>query len=92
MAEVRDRNYTAGETVETDETTFVGCTFESSTLRYSGGQLPSFDNCSFRDVGWYFSDAALRTIQLLQQINNGGGESGNEMIADLFKPGNLIGD
>jgi hypothetical protein len=92
MAEVRDRNFNPGETVETDETTFIGCNFDSTTLKYSGGQLPSFDQCGFRDVGWYFSDAALRTIQLLQQINNSGGGSGSEMIADLFKPGNLIGD
>ena len=92
MAEYRNRSFSAADTVETDGALFVQCVFDSATLKYSGGQHPSFDTCEFRNVGWYFSDAALRTIQLLQQINNGGGESGNKMIADLFKPGNLIGD
>ena len=89
MTEIRDRTYGEGELVDTDGNSFIGCTFNSSSLRYAGGELPVFEDCSFDNMGWYFTDAALRTIQLLQSLNNSGAEA---MIADLFKPGNYIGD
>ena len=68
----------------------VDCTFESAQLRYAGGGLPSFEDCSFGEPGWYFEDAALRTIQLLQAFANQ--EGGRPFIDDLFKPGNFIGE
>ena len=88
MAEIRNRTYSANETVETDGQTFVGCKFESASLCYDDGVHPIFDNCTFGDIGWYFTGSALRTIQLLQQINDV--ETGGTFIADLFKPGNFI--
>jgi hypothetical protein len=91
MTEVRGRTFT-GETVDVDDTDFVDCTFESATLRYSGGEHPQFENCTVIEAGWYFTGPALRTIQLLQQINNTGGEGGSAFVADLFRPGNLIGE
>ena len=90
MKEVRDRTFAGGEMVDTDGTTFIKCIFESAALRYAGGEHPFFQECTFGDIGWYFTDAALRTIQLLQQINNVG--RGSEFIADLFKPGNYIAE
>lgn len=88
MAEIRDRIFTGDEAVETDGNTFIGCNFESASLRYGGGAHPVFENCTFGDIGWYFTDSALRTIQLLQQINDV--ETGGTFIADMFKPGNYI--
>lgn len=88
MAEIRNRTFTDEETVDTDGNAFIACNFESATLRYSGGPHPTFEDCTFGRSGWYFADAALRTIQLLQQFNNT--TSGAEFIADLFKPGNYI--
>jgi len=90
MAEFRDRTYTGGEQVEVDGHRFVDCTFEKASLRYSGGEHPSFENCTFEDVGWYFTGAALRTIQLLQAQNASDG--GAAMIAEIFKPGNYLSE
>ena len=89
MAEIRDRTF-AGDVVDTDGTNFIGCTFQSVSLRYAGGEHPRFEGCSFDGMNWYFTDAALRTIQLLQSLNAGG--VGEEMVANLFKPGNYIGE
>jgi len=91
MADVRGRTFTGGEPVQTDGTNFIDCVFESAQLRYSGGVLPGFENCSFGQTGWYFDDAALRTIQLLQAFANQAG-GGREFVDDLFKTGNFIGE
>lgn len=88
MTEFRDRNFSAGEAVETDGNRFIKCRFEGAQLRYGGGTHPYFEDCAFEESGWYFTDAALRTIQFLQGIN--GSPGGTEFIADIFKPGNYI--
>jgi len=90
MSEVRDRTYTDSERVDVDGVAFVDCTFESAQLCYAGGEHPTFQTCTFGDMGWYFTGAALRTIQLLQAQNVEGGAQA--MIDDMFKPGNYIGD
>jgi hypothetical protein len=90
MSEVRDRTFTGNETVEVDGTSFFNCRFESASFRFAGGELPQFHDCVFVDVGWYFTGPALRTIQLLQTQNLEGGAAA--MLADLFKPGNVIGE
>jgi hypothetical protein len=87
MAEVRNRTFSDQAMVDIDGTTFIGCNFESASLRYSGGAHPVFEDCAFAETGWYFSDAALRTIQLLQQLHS---QPGSTFIADLFRPGNYI--
>ena len=90
MAEVRDRTFRNGEQVTTDGTTFINCRFESVQLRYGGGAHPMFQDCVFDDSGWYFEDAALRTVQLVQALGNA--ESGRTFIDGLFAPGNYIGE
>jgi hypothetical protein len=89
MEEVRDRAFGKGEKVQTDGRAFAGCRFEGSQLVYGGGPHPEFVDCTFVDTGWYFEDAALRTIQLLQA--NGGDEDGRAFIEELFRPGHYIG-
>jgi hypothetical protein len=90
MEEVRGRTFTGGEQVQTDGATFIDCAFEEASFRYAGGALPSFENCAFGQTGWYFEDAALRTIQLLQAFANQDG--GRAFVDDLFKPGNFISE
>ncbi len=90
MTEIRDRTFTKDEIVDTDGNTFVGCTFESASLRYTGGEHPLFHDCKFENMSWYFTDEALRTIQLLQSLNNSG--VADQLVGELFKPGNYIGD
>jgi hypothetical protein len=88
MEEVRGRTFTDGEQVQTDGRSFIDCAFDSASLRYGGGALPTFEGCSFGQTGWYFEDAALRTIQLLQAF--GAQENGRAFVDDLFRPGNFI--
>lgn len=91
MTEVRGRTFAGGEQVRVDDTSFIDCTFDGAQLRYGGGALPSFENCSFADASWYYEDAALRTIQLLQAFANQEG-AGRAFVEDLFRPGNYIGE
>lgn len=84
--EIRDRSYK--EPVDVDGNHFINCQFDNTQLRYGGGVLPRFDDCLFHNVGWYFHDAALRTIQLLQMQNYEG--QGQAFIDDLFRAGNVI--
>ena len=86
--EIRDQTYR--EPVDVDGNRFVNCRFENTQLRYGGGMLPNFENCHFENVGWYFHDAALRTIQLLQ-VQNRDGEA-EAFINQLFHAGNVIGE
>jgi hypothetical protein len=88
--EFRDRTFKDGERIETEGRTFVNCNFEKVFLRYAGGPHPSFIDCTFGETGWYFEDAALRTVQLLQA--NGNGEGGRRFIEELFKPGFYISE
>ena len=89
MEQVRDRTFNAGELVDTDGVHFSKCHFDGVQLRYAGGELPAFEDCTFANVGWYFDGPALRTVQLLQA--NANAEGGRALIEDLFRPGRYIG-
>jgi len=91
MADVRGRTFSNGEPVQVDETNFIECTFESAQFRYGGGQLPTFQDCTFVSTSWYFHDSALRTVQLLQVFANQEGV-GREFVEKLFSPGNYISE
>jgi uncharacterized protein YjbI with pentapeptide repeats len=90
MEEIKGRTYSDGETIDIDGNIFTDCRFEQATLRYAGGPHPVFNNCDFSGAGWHFSGAALRTIQLLQQINASPGGPG--FVADLFVAGKYFAD
>jgi hypothetical protein len=90
MTEFKGRTYSNGEQIEVDGNSFTACRFEKASLRYSGGPHPVFEDCNFSGAGWHFSDSALRTIQLLQQINASPGGPG--FLADLFLPGKYFAD
>jgi len=78
---IRDQILT-GE-VEIDGRRFVNCRLEGVQLRYSGGDLPVFENCEVADnISWYFQGPALRTIQLLQAQNHQG--AAQPLIDALF--------
>jgi hypothetical protein len=87
MEEIRDRRF-AGEDLTIDGKSFIGCTFESGTIHYAGGALPTFEQCTFGAVQWHFDDAALRTVQLLQMIFNSPG--GFDFIKSLFQHGQIF--
>jgi uncharacterized protein YjbI with pentapeptide repeats len=90
MAEFRDRTFSDGEIVDVDDNRFIDCRFDNAQLRYAGGEHPHFENCQVEDIGWYFTGAALRTIQLLQAQNIEG--QAQAMLEVMFKPGNYYGE
>jgi hypothetical protein len=87
---VRDRKFDASTPVRTDGGHFIGCTFESTTLTYGGGEHPKFEQCSLNGVNWHFTGEALRTIQFLQLINASPG--GPAFVGELFRPGVLLSE
>jgi hypothetical protein len=86
--EIRDKSFDGP--VDTDGNHFIDCRFDAAQLRYGGGPLPRFEQCFFDGVSWYFHDAALRTIQLLQSQNVDG--QNQAFIDGIFRPGNLLGE
>jgi hypothetical protein len=85
MAEISNRVFTGPDPVEADGNHFTGCTFDKVILVYRGGEHPRFDQCTFNGTGWNFAGAALKTIQLLQQI--GASQGGETFVAQIFAPG-----
>ncbi len=85
MPEKRGLTFTERDTVTTDGTTFVECSFERANLVYCGGDQPRFERCRFSYAGWEFGGSALRTVELLRAIN--GSPGGAAFIADLLGPG-----
>ena len=79
---------TLSGTVDVDNVRFTECVFNQVQLRYAGGEHPEFIRCQFDTASWYFTDSALRTIQLLQI--NASDEGGRAMIDQLFAPGYFI--
>lgn len=68
---VRDVTF-RNEDVTVDGKRFEGCSFNNSSLVYSGGGLPSFANCEFNNVTLQFSGAASNTLRYLNGLNQGG--------------------
>ena len=91
MSETRDQMIPAGDPIDIDGRRFINCTFEPAVrFRYSGGELPFFENCTITTMGWLFAGAALRTIQLLQAQNVEG--HAQTLLAEMFRPGALLGE
>lgn len=59
-----------GVTVNMDGNAFDRCQFANCTLVYSGGEIPSMQNCSLDGCRWNFTDAAQRTLQFLHALYN----------------------
>lgn len=88
--EIKGRTFANGEQIDVDGKRFTDCRFDKATLRYSGGPHPLFTDCNFSGAAWLFAGAALRSIQLLQQINAAPG--GPDFIAGLFAEGKIFAD
>lgn len=88
MTEIKDRTFTNNEAVDADGVRFVNCNLEHVTLVYDGGEHPQFVKCTFGNFGWRFTGAALRTVQLLQKINNE--QPNQEFISALFQKGMIV--
>ncbi|MBE0448370.1 MAG: hypothetical protein IBX64_09790 [Actinobacteria bacterium] len=71
--------------VELDGHEFINCTFEDCTVIFRGKGPVVFDNNTFRNVDWLFSDCAALTLQFLGGIYTGMGEGGRKLIEITLK-------
>lgn len=60
------------ETITVDGKSFIGCTFDHTTLVYGAGDVPQFANCEFDNVMLEFTGEAKHTLQFLSAFYNGG--------------------
>ena len=54
--------------IDVDGEQFNACKFISCVVVYRGGQLPSFDHCTFEDSKIEFANAADRTLMLIKAM------------------------
>ena len=54
--------------VETDGNQYESCTFNDCKLVFRGGPIPVMNNCQFNGGGWFFEDAAGRTVSLIKEF------------------------
>jgi len=68
------------EQVAVDGKAFEGCTFNNTRLLYKGEEVPTFSNCTFKDVSLEFEGAAESTLQFLGGLYESGFERAVETI------------
>ena len=72
------------ESIEIDGNSYTNCTFEECTLEYSGGVVPSFQDCVLVKTEFLFSHQAGNTLHFLRHMYHGGfAPIVDFMIADL---------
>jgi hypothetical protein len=75
------------EPVLVDGQYFFECHFNFTRLIYSGGELPSFQDCKFGEVEWLFQGAAGNTLLMMQVLNYiGFSEMVDGAIAEIKSP------
>ena len=55
-----------------DGHTYSKCSFKNVEIVYSGGEPPSFVDCTFGPVSFNFEGAAGRTVSFLQALSSPG--------------------
>lgn len=70
-----------------DGNRYESCTFNAATLVYSGGEGPSFVDCTFRDFKFTFTGAAENTLKFLTAMYQGGFQSLIENTLQNIKTG-----
>ena len=81
MASLENKTFTS-ETVHVDGNSYIGCTFNRTTLVYSAGELPEFANCDFNGVNLKFEGAAQNTMSFLSGLYRGGFKRSVDTIFD----------
>jgi hypothetical protein len=69
------------ETHPTDGNTYKDCTFYNCLLKYSGGELPSFDKTIMHSSRWVLEGASMNTLYLLKFLWGQGAEGRNAAMA-----------
>lgn len=54
--------------IDTDGNEYTDCVFDHCRLMYTGGPIPVMNGCEFNESGWFFDDAAGRTVNLIREF------------------------
>jgi|GEM_PF-591642 hypothetical protein len=82
--EIKQKNYSA-ESVVIDNTQFIDCNFNESTLIYEGLGPVGFQGCNFNSTKWSLDQYAMNTVGFLHAIYHGMGSVGQQMVEGTFK-------
>lgn len=63
---------------------YIDCHFEGTTLVYTGGELPDFTRCTFKNYRMEFEGPALNTLAVLRAMAQPG--SGFEPVFNQMFP------
>jgi hypothetical protein len=85
MTEFSEQTYGRGQTVELDGNVYRRCKFDGSRMRFSGGPLPTFDDCRIIDVTWAFGGPAGNAFKFLSAIHNHFGEPGRHAAEEMIR-------
>jgi hypothetical protein len=62
----------ANQNIVVDGNRYVACSFRNVGLVYTGGDLPSFEGCTFQSISLQLGGAALSTVRYLSGLHQGG--------------------
>jgi hypothetical protein len=85
MTEFTEQSYMSGVTVELDGNIFKRCIFDGCRMHFSGGPVPTFDDCIIKNVVWAFGGAAGRGIEFLSALYNHFGAPGRRDAEEMIR-------
>ena len=84
MAEYTGQTFDKGRAVEIDGNVYRKCIFDGARMRYSGGTMPTFDDCIIKNVTWAFGGPASNTLQFLSALHNHFGAPGRRDAEEMI--------
>lgn len=88
MATFRNERFTNQE-IRTDGNRYEACVFSDCILVYTGGTMPSFVGCTFRQVRIQLDGAAFNTTRYLNILYNAGLTVATDKVLDGLQSGTL---
>ena len=73
-----------GVSVNMDGSAYQRCQFVDCTLVYSGGEIPSIENCAIANCSWQFADAAHRTLRFLSAFYISADPAAKQLVEQVF--------
>lgn len=85
MTEFIDKKYGMGITLELDGNVYRRCIFDGTRMRFSGGPIPTFDDCVIKNVTWAFGGPAGKGLEFLSALHNHFGVPGRRDAEEMIR-------
>jgi len=85
MLHTRQDEVIENQSVFLDGVRFVRCRFVGCTLIYECRDDVDFQDCTFEECSWTFSDAAIRMLNFLSTVYQEAGPTGTALVSGIFK-------